>query len=193
MGGQSQQRKSQHAKESPHKKHRGSSDKRPPPRPRDAPESAAPPAPQMSEQCVGSPLHAQTPTEGDARNLVQTTFGAVEPARCICNVNVERLEKRGPGMTCKYITPKTNSCTACLRAGSGGRHGAHHLGCEKSKYFGMTHQQIYQMKEDSKAKSRDGTRPGAKPTKTGAKGLPSISSFFGMAPIRSTTGIIGRG
>ena len=118
MGGQSQQRKSQHAKDSPHKKHRGSTDKRPPPRPRDAPESAAPPAPPMSEQCVGSPLHAQTPTEGDARNLVQTTFGEVEPARCICNVNVERMEKRGPGMTCKYITPKTNSCTACLRAGT---------------------------------------------------------------------------
>ena len=96
-------------------------------------------------------------------------------------------------MTCKYITPKTNSCTVCLRTGSGGRHGAHHIGCEKSIYYGMTHQQIYQMKEDSKAKSRDGTKPGAKPTKTGAKGLPSISSFFGMAPIRSTAGIIGRG
>ncbi len=184
MGGQSQQRKSQHAKESPHKKHRGSTDKRPPPRPRDAPESAAPPAPPMSEQCVGSPLHAQTPTEGDARNLVQTTFGEVEPARCICNVNVERMEKRGPGMTCKYITPKTNSCTACLRTGSGGRHGAHHIGCEKSIYYGMRHEQIYQMKQDSKAKSRDGTKPGAKPTKAGAKGLASITSFFGKKSAR---------
>ena len=87
-------------------------------------------------------------------------------------------------MTCKYITPKTNSCTVCLRTGSGGRHGSHHLGCEKSKYFGMRHEQIYQMKEDSKAKSRDGTRPGAKPTKTGAKGLSSISSFFGKKSAR---------
>ena len=194
MGGQSQKRHSQHKCENLFKKGRGAGKKRPPPQ---EPVVVVHPPPQVPQ---GLPMSAQAfdaegmtclpvaePSEGaPPRTSVQQTIRggpATNPA-CTCKCNPERLDKKPVELGCNHVTPRVDAsrCNKCTNPKS---HRSHHIGCAKSEFFDKTHGRIKQLQQDAQAISRDGTKPGAKPRASDAKGLKPISTFFGGGAARA--------
>jgi hypothetical protein len=179
MGGQSQQRNGVQKKASPHRVNKtGGQPRAAAAEPLPAATTASPTTTATTSAATPPATPAASAPPVPAAGWLGLVRRAAPVTLCTCGLNPCRLDRnRGVKReSCHHITARVvaSECQACGKTGSGGQHAAHHLGCDRSLYYGKTHAQIYEEQEAKKA-----SKP---PTAKDAQGTRKLDAFSAFKP-----------